>query len=70
MTKVSFTILKPADGSEPKVLACSEDASICLDAFDNCNQAGEVQYMRKVVYDKRKVNQSGPVAKKKAAKKA
>jgi len=70
MTKVSFTILKPADGSEPKVLACSEDAQVALDAFQNCDEAGEVQYLRKVFYDKRKVNQSAPVAKKKAEKKA
>jgi hypothetical protein len=65
MVKVSFTILKPANGSEPKVLACSEDAQVAL-----CEEAGEVQFMRKVVYDKRKVNVASPVAKKKAVKKA
>lgn len=70
MVKVSFTILKPANGSEPKVLACSEDAQVAFDAFYSCEEAGEVQFMRKVVYDKRKVNVASPVAKKKAVKKA
>lgn len=64
MIKVSFTILKPADGSEPKVLACSEDAQVALDAFLNCDEAGEVQYLRKVLHDKRKVNAPAKVAKK------
>ena len=69
MTKVSFTILKPADGSEPKVLACSEDAQVALDAFVNCDEAGEVQYLRKVIHDKRKVNKPAPAPAKKSAKK-
>ena len=69
MTKVSITVLKKPSG-EIEVLAASDDAQLALDAFLNCNEAGEVQYLRKVTYDKRKVNTSKPVAKKKAVKKA
>jgi len=69
MTKVSITVLKKPSG-EVEVLAASDDAQVALDAFLNCNEAGEVQFLRKVDYDKRKVNAAKPVAKKKAVKKA
>ncbi len=67
MTKVSITVLKKPSG-EVEVLAASDDAQVALDAFLDCNEAGEVQFLRKVDYDKRKVNESAPVAKKKAKK--
>ena len=68
MTKISITILKKPSG-EVEVLAASDDAQVALDAFLNCDKAGEVQFLRKVSYDKRKLNESAPVAKK-AVKKA
>ena len=67
MTKVSITVLKKPSG-EVEVLAASDDAQVALDAFLDCNEAGEVQFLRKVDYDKRKVNESAPVSKKKAKK--
>lgn len=68
MKKVSITLLTKPDG-QVEVLAASEDAQIAFDAFKDCDEAGEVQFLRKVAYDKRKVNTAAPkAAKKKSAK--
>jgi|DEB0MinimDraft_6_1074348.scaffolds.fasta_scaffold538668_1 hypothetical protein len=69
MKKVSITLLVK-DSGDVKVLAASEDAQVAFEAFLDCDEAGEVQFLRKVGYDKRKVNTAKPKAAKKAAKKA
>ncbi|MGB2010556.1 MAG: hypothetical protein ACPIG6_06335 [Akkermansiaceae bacterium] len=65
MRKPSITLHVSPDG-KLEVLAASDDAQVALDAFNDCNKAGDVYYCRKIEHDKRKVN----VAAKKAAKKA
>ena len=50
----------PAGGKDLKVLACSVDAGVCLDAFTKCEKPGEVFYIRKGSLDKRKSIKAKP----------
>ena len=63
MNKPSITIIKKPNG-DYKLLAVSDNADVALDAFKNCDEAGEVQLWIKSPHDKRKVNSSPPAAKK------
>jgi len=53
MFKPSVTVLRTPDG-DVRVLACSEDSSICLDAYRSCEDLGEIVYIRQGHIDKRK----------------
>jgi|11BtaG_2_1085332.scaffolds.fasta_scaffold150495_1 hypothetical protein len=52
-----------------KVIECSEDASVCLAAYKDCTEPGEVTYIRKGHFDKFKKNADIEVAKPKATRK-
>lgn len=72
MLKPSVTIHKSPEG-ELTVLVCSEDATVCLDAYKACDEPGEVIYIRKGFTDKRKKvisKEPKEATVKKAAKKA
>ena len=60
MVQPNVTILMPAGGKDLKVLACSVDAGVCLDAFTKCEKPGEVFYIRKGSLDKRKSIKAKP----------
>ena len=53
MFRPNATIHKSPTG-KVTVLACSEDAVECVDAYKDCKKAGEVVYLRKGHLDKRK----------------
>lgn len=65
MFKPSITVHKSNDGVV-KVLEASEDATKCLDAYHNCEEPGEVVYIRKGHTDKMKriIESESPPAKK------
>jgi hypothetical protein len=68
MFKPSVTIHKDASG-KLSVLACSEDSDVCVKAYTDCAEAGEIVYIRKGSVDKRKKIQGPIITTKKAAKK-
>ncbi|MEM6885886.1 MAG: hypothetical protein AAF571_12725, partial [Verrucomicrobiota bacterium] len=53
MFKPSATIHKSPAG-EVKVLECSEDAQLCLEAYLNCEDPGELIYIRQGSIEKHK----------------
>ena len=53
MFKPSITVHKSNDG-EVKVLIVSEEAADCLQAYHECEEAGEIVYIRKGHTDKQK----------------
>jgi len=53
MQKPSITIHRSTSG-DLKQIAISDDASICFQAFQECNEPGEIIYFRKGVFDKQK----------------
>ncbi len=70
MLKSSLTILEPADGGDPEVIAISKDAAVCVDAYYGCDEPGRVYLIRFGSLEFEKTNTAKPVAKKKAVKKA
>ena len=70
MFKASLTIHKSLKGNL-KVLACSEDADDAVEAFNACNDSGEIQLIiRGHVQKQKKIEGVEPVAKKPRRKKA
>ena len=51
MFKPSATLHKSPQGVVT-VLACSEDSTVCLEAYKDCTEPGELVYMRKGHMDK------------------
>lgn len=68
MFKPSATFHKSPEGVL-KVIVCSEDASVCLAAYQDCTEPGEVAYFRKGHLDKSKKIDVIKVEKPKAVRK-
>ena len=51
MFKPSATFHKSPQG-DVSVLVCSEDSTVCLEAYKDCTEPGELVYMRKGHMDK------------------
>lgn len=58
MINPNVTLLLPEGGKDYEVLKCSVDATVCLESYKSCTEAGEVVYIRKGHIDKRKVNKA------------